>query len=59
MPLASGGNGSALFLQNNTIRACDVGAFGHPLYVTITSFGDNRFIEVNSYNSSFATQGTN
>jgi hypothetical protein len=58
-PLASGGAGSKLFLKNNTIRTAQNGAFGHPTYLTITSFGDNRFIEVSSYASGFATQGTN
>jgi hypothetical protein len=59
MPLASGGSGSKLFLKNNTIRTTLIGAFGHPTYLTITSFGDNRFIQVSSGASGFATQGTN
>ena len=59
MPLNSGGAGSKLFLKNNTIRTTQIGAFGHPTYVTVTSFGDNRFIDVSAYASGFATQGTN
>jgi hypothetical protein len=58
-PVATGGTGSKLFLKNNTIRTVQIGAFGHPTYLTVTSFGDNRFIEVSSSASGFATQGTN
>ena len=54
-PLNSGGNASQLVLRNNTIRSTSNGAFGHPTYLTITSFGDNRFIDVDSYKSGFAT----
>jgi len=59
MALATGGSGSKLFLKNNTVRTAMIGATGHPTYVTITSFGDNRFTEVQSGTSGFATQGTN
>jgi hypothetical protein len=59
MPLNSGGAGSKLFLKNNTVRTTQDGAFGHPTYLTVMSVGDNRFIEVPSYASGFATQGTN
>jgi hypothetical protein len=53
-PLATGGSGSRLNLHNNTIQRTTVGAFGHPTYLTVSSFGNNAFIEVGSGKSGFA-----
>jgi len=58
MPLASGGSGSKLVLRHNTIRSTERGVFGHPTYLTATSYGDNAFIDVNSETSGFATVPT-
>jgi hypothetical protein len=58
-PLNTGGLGSKLFLRNNTVRTAQNGAFGHPTYLTISSFGDNGFIDVTNGTSGFATIGTN
>lgn len=58
MPLATGGGGSNLVLRHNTIRSTLRGVFGHPTYLTATTYGDNAFIDVSSETSGFATVPT-
>ena len=53
-PLATGGSGSRLNLHNNTIQRTTFGAYGHPTYLTVSSFGNNAFIEVGYGKSGFA-----